>query len=376
MPQKPFSLKPIDPETNNYNLAAFQASFQYYHNPEGARNEAIDPKLQDPAPPVVEEEIPEPPPAPAPVVMQDMPLHDPYAAYSFRYVHPPSINYHQTYEESEGPTYFNHINPSMLSAPGSMPQYTTMAHYSLSPASPTSVISNIPVPTPPEELRHEDFASFSTTGFRIPDTKFDYGAVLQLENVRQAQSHLARDFDLIQYDTEETRVEFLRRCGNPYANLSAQAPIPDQEFCAQLNPGKGGRLTVYEPLYKSYISSKMLEDYFLNGAAIGPRPGNPKCLSKVDIHGQCRYCGEFLVMRNHSYSSHMYSKHGISATTNSVLPLPSRISSTENKRGGIKLQGYCAICTANVDLNERAKENEWISWFYHQQAHNVIERKQ
>ncbi|KAG5362119.1 hypothetical protein CJU90_4810 [Yarrowia sp. C11] len=425
MSNKPFSLKPLDsadssPTYNNL-VSSVASTFPYYQfGNEPSKVESIDPKLQEQLPEdemVVEQDHlhhqnqhhhfhqSEP--------VQDIPTHDPYAAYSFRYVHPPSINYHHNWQTSNplnmtallnpaavagqalpedcdsamdiDPSYFNSINPSMLfaSSANHMSQhYTTMAHYSsLSPASPTSVMSNIPscLSTPPEEHKrdYEDpLLTFTTAGFKIPDDRFDYNPVLLLENVAMAQSHLARDFELITYDTEETRHEFLRRCGNPYANLSAQAPIPEAEYCSQLNPGKGGRLTVYEPMYKSYISTKVLEDYFLNGTVIKPRPGNPKCLSKVDIHGQCRYCGEFLVMRNHSYSSHMYSKHGISATTNNVLPLPSRVSSTENKRGGIKLQGYCAICRTNVDLNERAKENEWISWFYHQQAHNVVERKQ
>lgn len=419
MSNKPFSLKPLESADNspNYNhlVASFQSTFQYYQfGNEPSKVEAIDPKLQEGVVPEVEMTTPEHQSMP----VQDIPAHDPYAAYSFRYVHPPSINYHNNWQSNNplnmtallnppsqnnlpedncggdvssmevDPSYFNGINPSMLNAAqGATAQqqhYATMAHYSLSPASPTSVISNIPscMSTPPEDnivgkKEYEDpLGGFTTAGFKIPDSMFDYSSVLHLENAALAQSHIARDFERIQFDTEDTKHEFLRRCGNPFSNLSATAPIPEAEYCAQLNPGKGGRLTVYEPMYKSYISSKALEDYFLNGTAIKPRPGNPKCLSKVDIHGQCRYCGEFLVMRNHSYSSHMYSKHGISATTNNVLPLPMKISSIANKRGGIKLQGYCSICLTNVDLNERAKENEWISWFYHQQAHNVVERKQ
>jgi hypothetical protein len=404
MSNKPFSLKPLESTDNspNYNnlVSSFQSTFQYYQfGNEPSKVETIDPKLQEQLP---KEDMPKEHQS---VAVQDIPSHDPYAAYSFRYVHPPSINYHHNWQGNYAlnmttllnraqncqedcdamdmdPSYFNGINPSMLNAPGAMSQhYATMAHYSLSPASTTSVMSNIPssLSTPPEEAKKEyedPLLTFTTAGFKIPDDKFDYSSVLHLENAAMAQSHIARDFELIQFDTEETKHEFLRRCGNPFSNLSATAPIPEAEYCAQLNPGKGGRLTVYEPMYKSYISTKVLEDYFLNGTVIKPRPGNPKCLSKVDIHGQCRYCGEFLVMRNHSYSSHMYSKHGISATTNNVLPLPTKISSIENKRGGIKLQGYCSICRTNVDLNERAKENEWISWFYHQQAHNVVERKQ
>ncbi|KAG5363640.1 hypothetical protein CJU89_2816 [Yarrowia sp. B02] len=397
MSNKPFSLKPMDSADGspNYNMMPMQSAFQYYqvgHEPGKVKVETIDPTLQEP------HSSNQQPQENSSMPMQGIPAHDPYAAYSFRYVHPPTIGYHQHWHlvnpvqsnqqpdvidlDSGEPSYFNGINPNMLNAQGAN-HYTTMAHYSLSPASPGSVISNIPSAqsTPPDDIKKEpeepeNRLTPTTVGFRIPTDQYDYSAVLHLENAAMAQSHIARDFDRIQFDTAETKKEFLRRCGNPFSNLSAAAPVPEAEYCAVANPGKGGRLTIYEPMYKSYISSKMLEDYFLSGTELKPRPGNPKCLSKCDTHGQCRYCGEFLVMRNHSYSSHMYSKHGISATTNNVLPLPTKISSTENKRGGIKLQGYCSICRTNVDLNERAKENEWISWFYHQQAHNVVERKQ